>query len=97
MMRKKLELNVEDLAVESFAASTEPELRGTVQGAQDSYDFTACPRTECPSGCLTCDPADCTNGGGTTGTTGGGTSGTPVGTLAGPTCGAACNPSPTIE
>ena len=53
-MKKKLELRLEELAVESFPTEVETEARGTVFGAQESNVWSAC-----VTRCETCgiDPA----------------------------------------
>jgi hypothetical protein len=48
MHDKKLRLNVDDLAVESFNPGPQVERWGTVHGAEDTADgMTYCARTQC--------------------------------------------------
>jgi hypothetical protein len=54
---KKLKLQIDELAVESFQTAADHEGRGTVQGNDETGVWS-----QCASACLTmCDASDCTN------------------------------------
>lgn len=57
-MEKKLRLEIDELAVESFAADQELELRGTVEGHAYWSDPKVCPYTE--NWCCTVNERFCT-------------------------------------
>ena len=53
---KKLKLNIEQLAVDSFDASTAIETRGTVMGkVRTDFTFCTCPGLPTCDGYFTCD------------------------------------------
>ncbi|HET7230512.1 MAG TPA: pinensin family lanthipeptide [Longimicrobium sp.] len=79
---KKLALNIEELAVESFETSRDMERRGTVRGASESTEFQII--CTCDSDNGTCD-ASCQGGCGT------GYTCSCNGTCGGDTCGPCTN------
>jgi hypothetical protein len=98
MRDHKLRLNIDDLAVESFAPAAEVGERGTVRGAEATADGqTLCALTQCEvSYCIDntceftqCDDLSCYNGG----ECGGGG----AGTQAQNTCNVRCHTNPGIE
>ncbi|HEU0298068.1 MAG TPA: pinensin family lanthipeptide [Longimicrobium sp.] len=94
MHTRKLRLNVEDLSVESFVASTDRENRGTVHGAQDTAAGDTCGGA-IPSYCQqqSCDWTHCANVSCLAGAGCGGNN-----TLAAQhTCRVQCDPNPPIE
>lgn len=59
---KKLVLDLESLAVETFEVDRSPGLRGTVEAADGSYPTDACLPTMMLSGCLSrCMPSGIQN------------------------------------
>lgn len=53
----KLNLNLDDLTVDSFSTDGSPEPRGTVVGQAETYELVSCYDT----GCNTCDDYTCNN------------------------------------